>query len=38
MAINCGAPGVILTPDFLMDEVRPRLIALAAGLEGVMGS
>jgi DNA-binding IclR family transcriptional regulator len=38
MSINCGAPGVILTPGFLMDEVRPRLIALAAGLEGVMGS
>lgn len=38
MSINCGAPGVILAPTFLMEEVRPRLIALAAGLEGVMGS
>jgi DNA-binding IclR family transcriptional regulator len=38
MSINCGAPGVILSADFLMSEVRPRLIALAAGLEGVMGS
>lgn len=38
MSINCGAPTVILDRDFLMAEVRPRLIALAAGLEGVMGS
>lgn len=38
MSINCGAPGVILSVDFLMAEVRPRLIALAASLEGVMGS
>jgi DNA-binding IclR family transcriptional regulator len=38
MAINCGAPSVILDPDFLMRDVRPRLIALAAKLEGVMGS
>ena len=38
MSINCGAPTVIIDRDFLMDEVRPRLIALAASLEGVMGS
>lgn len=38
MTINCGAPTVILDPDFLLAEVRPRLIALAARLEGVMGS
>lgn len=38
MVLNCGAPGVILAPAFLMDEVRPRLIALAQRLEGVMGS
>jgi DNA-binding IclR family transcriptional regulator len=38
MSINCGAPTVILDRNFLMDEVRPRLIALAASLEGVMGS
>jgi DNA-binding IclR family transcriptional regulator len=38
MAINCGAPNVIIDRDFLMQEVRPRLIALAASLEGVMGS
>lgn len=38
MSINCGAPTVILDPGFLLDQVRPRLIALAASLEGVMGS
>ena len=38
MSINCGAPTVILDRDFLMEEVRPRLIALAASLEGVMGA
>ncbi|MGO4735899.1 IclR family transcriptional regulator [Bosea sp. 2KB_26] len=38
MTINCGAPTVILDPGFLLEDVRPRLIALAASLEGVMGS
>jgi len=38
MAINCGAPTVILSRDVLMQEVRPRLIALAASLDGVLGS
>jgi DNA-binding IclR family transcriptional regulator len=37
MAINCGAPDTVATPDFLMEEVRPRLIALARGLDGAMG-
>jgi DNA-binding IclR family transcriptional regulator len=38
LSINCGAPSAMLDRNFLMDEVRPRLIALAASLEGVMGS
>lgn len=38
MAINCGAPTAIATPDFLLQEIRPRLIALARSLEGVMGA
>jgi DNA-binding IclR family transcriptional regulator len=38
MSINCGAPSVIIDRGMLMHEVRPRLIALAASLEGVMGS
>ena len=38
MSVNCGAPTVILDEGFLLDEVRPRLIAFAANLEGVMGS
>lgn len=37
MALNCGAPDVVVTPDFLLDKVRPRLIALGKRLEGTMG-
>jgi DNA-binding IclR family transcriptional regulator len=37
MAVNCGGPTTMVTADFLMREVRPKLIALAASLEGVMG-
>ena len=32
MAINCGGPGVNLSPEFLLAEVRPRLLELAARL------
>lgn len=38
MAINCGAPTQLLDPGFLMEEVRPKLIALAKSLQGVMGA
>jgi DNA-binding IclR family transcriptional regulator len=38
MAINCGAPTAITPPEYLLQEVRPRLIALARSLEGVMGA
>lgn len=38
MSINCGAPTAILDRVFLMEEVRPQLVALAASLECVMGS
>lgn len=38
MAINCGAPTAITTPEFLLQEVRPRLIALAKSLDGIMGA
>lgn len=33
MAINCGGPGFDLSPEFLLDEVRPQMIALANRLE-----
>jgi DNA-binding IclR family transcriptional regulator len=33
MAINCGGPSSSLSKDFLLTEVKPRLIALAARLE-----
>ncbi len=33
MAINCGGPAFSLKPDFLLDEVRPRMIAIARQIE-----
>lgn len=38
MAINCGAPTVITSPEFLLNEVRPRLVELVRRLDGVMGA
>ena len=38
MAINCGAPTVISEPQFLLDEVRPRLVEMVRRLDGVMGA
>ncbi len=38
MAINCGAPTVISSPEFLLNEVRPRLREVIRGLDGVMGA
>jgi DNA-binding IclR family transcriptional regulator len=35
MAINCGGPGFNLSPEFLLREVRPEMLALAARLEGM---
>jgi DNA-binding IclR family transcriptional regulator len=34
MAINCGGPGFNLSPEFLLAEVRPQMLALAKRLEG----
>jgi len=34
MAINCGGPGFNLSREFLLEEVRPQLLALARRLEG----
>ncbi|HEY1151850.1 MAG TPA: IclR family transcriptional regulator [Pseudoduganella sp.] len=33
MSINCGGPASSVTPQFLLDEVRPRLIEIASRLE-----
>lgn len=33
MAINCGGPGFNLSPDYLLREVRPQMVALAHRLE-----
>jgi DNA-binding IclR family transcriptional regulator len=38
MALNCGAPSMIVKPEFLLTEVRPRLITLAKRLDGSMGT
>jgi DNA-binding IclR family transcriptional regulator len=37
MSVNCGGPAAALSPDFLLAEVRPRLIALVRRLDGAMG-
>jgi DNA-binding IclR family transcriptional regulator len=36
MAISCGGPASSLSKDFLLDEVRPRLIALTQRLEAAL--
>jgi DNA-binding IclR family transcriptional regulator len=33
MAISCGGPAARLSPQFLLSEVRPRLIAMVARIE-----
>jgi DNA-binding IclR family transcriptional regulator len=38
MAINCGAPAYMVTKDFLLEKVRPKLIALANELETSLGT
>lgn len=37
MAINCGGAAFNLAPEFLLEQVRPRLIALVRKLEESMG-
>jgi DNA-binding IclR family transcriptional regulator len=38
MAINCGAPAYMVSKEFLLGQVRPRLIALANELETSLGT
>ncbi len=38
MAINCGAPAYMVSKDFLLEKVRPRLIALVSELEASLGT
>ena len=33
MAINCGGPSFNLSPDYLLQEVRPRLVDMVARIE-----
>lgn len=36
MVVNCGAPSFLVSPEYLLQEARPRLAALVARLEGSM--
>jgi DNA-binding IclR family transcriptional regulator len=38
MTISCGGPAYNVSPEFLLDEVRPRLIALVTRLEVSVGT
>jgi DNA-binding IclR family transcriptional regulator len=38
MAISCGGPAYTVSPEFLIDAVRPRLISLATSLEKSVGT
>jgi DNA-binding IclR family transcriptional regulator len=38
MAINCGAPAYMVSKEFLLERVRPRLITLASELETSLGT
>lgn len=38
MSINCGGPAFQLSPEFLLEEVRPRLIEVVRRLETSLGS
>ncbi|HAV34844.1 MAG TPA: IclR family transcriptional regulator, partial [Massilia sp.] len=33
MSINCGGPSSSVSTEFLLNEVRPRLIEIASRLE-----
>ena len=37
MSINCGGPSFSLSPEFLLDEVRPRLLAMTQRLKESFG-
>lgn len=36
MVVNCGAPSFVVSPEYLLQEARPRLAALVARLEHSM--
>jgi hypothetical protein len=37
MCINCGAPAFKVSPEFLLNDVRPRLIELVRRIEEGLG-
>jgi len=36
MVINCGGPSFNLSPEFLLNEVRPRLLAMVSRIEATL--
>ncbi len=36
MVINCGGPALTLVPEFLLHEVRPRLLDIASRIEALL--
>jgi DNA-binding IclR family transcriptional regulator len=38
MCINCGAPAYIVSKEFLLNEVRPRLISIKQEIETALGT
>ena len=36
MVINCGGPSFNVSPEFLLNEVRPRLIEMVARIEAAL--
>ena len=38
MAISCGGPAYSVAAEFLLDEVRPRLVGLVGSLEAAVGT
>ena len=38
LSINCGGPAFSLSREFLLDEVRPRLVELVARLQNTLGA
>jgi DNA-binding IclR family transcriptional regulator len=37
MAINCGAPAFKVSPEYLLNEVRPKLVDLVRKIEAGLG-
>ena len=36
MVINCGGPSFTVSPEFLLGEVRPRLVEMVSRIEAAL--